>query len=137
MWRCSSCSQKVEARKGLRLDTVPKILTIQLKRFIFDFQRVCGSGTVTQLNSRRPILKGGRVKINHRVAFPEILHMAPFVEAAAGMVRPSHLRSYTKPSGGPGLDYQLFAILMHSGTAMGGHYYAYIMNLDGVRSSCR
>lgn len=95
MWRCSRCNHKVEARKGLRFYSLPDILTVQLKRFVYDPERRC------------------RVKLNDRVTFEDHLDLTEHLYCEDPSKRKKHL-------------YKLFAILMHSGTAMGGHYYAFI-----------
>jgi len=51
-WFCERCDKKVRADKGLRLNTAPLFLTLQLKRFDFDYQT------------------WQRVKLNNRVTFP-------------------------------------------------------------------
>jgi len=51
-----------------------------------------------------------RVKVNQKVTVAETIDMNKYVEE-------------TKEGG---LPYDLFAIMMHSGTARGGHYYSYI-----------
>ena len=100
-WRCDVCREKVEAKKGLTLHKLPPILTIQLKRFVFDF-------TVQQ-----------RAKLQHRVTFPEMLDLQSFISAGDSSSLPSPLL------------YDLFAVLMHSGTANGGHYFSYIRSANG------
>ena len=104
--RCSSTScgdGKHPATKGLLLRSLPPILTFQLKRFIFDFHLM------------------QRIKVNDAFEFPRRIDMSEFVTAppVEGQPKPSML-------------YDLFAILMHSGVAQGGHYYAYLRSLkDG------
>jgi ubiquitin C-terminal hydrolase len=54
-----------------------------------------------------------RIKLTHSVAFDLELDMKPFLEENSGASEAEHV-------------YELFAVLVHSGTAMGGHYYSYI-----------
>lgn len=49
-----------------------------------------------------------RVKLNDKVEFPNVLNIAPFVTS------------------GEQVEYELFSIMIHSGGAHGGHYFAYI-----------
>jgi ubiquitin C-terminal hydrolase len=107
-WRCGGCNEKVEAKKGLMLTKLPDILTIQLKRFVFDFAR------------------RARVKVHNKVTFPTELNMATYAA--------SETDDTTTSSDAP-LFYDLFAILMHSGTAMGGHYFAFIRDATNNRWS--
>ena len=53
-------STMVDAHKGLRFSDLPYILTLQLKRFDFDYSTM------------------RRIKINDRVTFPEVLSPPPF-----------------------------------------------------------
>ncbi|XP_003746614.1 ubiquitin carboxyl-terminal hydrolase 47 [Galendromus occidentalis] len=94
-YHCEKCKKKCDALKGLKFVSFPKILTLQLKRFDFDY------------------LTMRRIKLNDRVEFPEVLDLNGFIES--------------KP---PKTEYvyDLFAVLIHSGSANGGHYYAYIRN---------
>ena len=53
-YSCEKCDKKVDALKGLRFERLPYILTMQLKRFDFDydtFRRI-------KLNSRCATLSG-------------------------------------------------------------------------------
>ena len=115
----------VDAHKGLDLSDVPYILTLQLKRFDFDY------------NTMR------RIKIKDRVAFGEELDMAPFLSKTA---RPKRRESLGSPhkgqtpcsapadalravagggdsaAGSPGLIqdsdavYDLYSVMVHSGS---------------------
>jgi hypothetical protein len=58
---CDRCGTKVDAFKGLRLYRLPRILTLQLKRFDYDWCTM------------------RRVKLNNRVEFPQVLDMKPFL----------------------------------------------------------
>ncbi|ETN63869.1 ubiquitin carboxyl-terminal hydrolase 47 [Anopheles darlingi] len=193
---CDTCKKKCDAHKGLKFTKFPYILTLQLKRFDFDYQSF------------------HRIKLNDKVTFPELLNLNHFVNApsdtgssefklttstiaaaAAAAAESSNgngsmmmetaenfmksdecsttdsgsaLEEDTFPNGGgttlssatttpndqymqdddEGIDmcngdskpsplnnsfsapgpykYELFAIMIHSGSASGGHYYAYI-----------
>lgn len=60
-WMCERCGHKVDALKGLRFETAPRLLTMQLKRFDFDWNR------------------GARIKLYNKFAFPFTLDMTPFM----------------------------------------------------------
>ncbi|KAG2388438.1 hypothetical protein C9374_000602 [Naegleria lovaniensis] len=95
-WICEELgNKKIDAIKGLKLKTLPYILTLHLKRFDYDLQ------TWT------------RIKLGNMVTFPYELDMKKYVTNQSG----SHI-------------YDLFAVLIHSGSALGGHYYAYIKSLS-------
>jgi len=112
--RCSSdkCGgTKQPALKGLSLlSPLPAILTFQLKRFLFDFKLL------------------QRVKLNDAFDFPQRIDMSEFLAK-----RPDDATAAVPAgtSASPSTVYELFAILMHSGVALGGHYYAYLRCPDG------
>lgn len=151
----------MDANKGLQLADLPYILTLQLKRFDFDYTTM------------------RRIKITERVTFPEVLDLAPYVANPArpqkrrlSLASPSASasggrnlaavddaraavdaadRAGRKDSGGdiqspsPCTDgqapssprskagpdlYDLYSVMVHSGSAFGGHYYAYIKDVS-------
>eukprot|EP01012_Entosiphon_sulcatum_P020819 TRINITY_DN25687_c1_g1_i1.p1 TRINITY_DN25687_c1_g1~~TRINITY_DN25687_c1_g1_i1.p1 ORF type:complete len:729 (+),score=146.84 TRINITY_DN25687_c1_g1_i1:82-2187(+) len=102
-WRCDSCGQLSDAKKGLRLDTTPQIFTIQLRRFDFDMEKL------------------ERVKIYDGIHIPLVLDVTPWI--------PAHRRAEDPEAN----LYDLFSVLLHRGSAHGGHYFAYIRNLKTDR----
>jgi ubiquitin carboxyl-terminal hydrolase 47 len=134
---CEKCNKKVDARKGLKFTKFPYVLMLQLKRFDYDFQL-----------SRR-------VKLNDYVAFPDILNMNPYLNTDV----PRRVQQEgSEPQSGMDIDngqdelpkdakrklqldklletgpnvYELYGVLVHRGSALGGHYYAYIRSFrDG------
>ncbi|XP_029642939.1 ubiquitin carboxyl-terminal hydrolase 47 isoform X1 [Octopus sinensis] len=172
---CEKCGRKCDAHKGLKFVSFPYLLTLQLKRFDFDCNTM------------------HRIKLNHRMTFPEVLdinHMieevdcnlshseGPLVEdirhqaiktmetnehsqlggdmsdeaidegieiesSTTATLTNSESSSLSSESAtndrnskesdakGPYV-YELFSIMIHSGSAAGGHYYAYIKSFkDG------
>jgi ubiquitin carboxyl-terminal hydrolase 47 len=103
---CDNCNKKVDALKGLRFREFPYYLVLQLKRFDYDWSTL------------------QRIKLNNRVSFPITLDMSPFL--------------YTSSSESPSPSstdsskymYQLCSVLIASGGAMGGHYFAYIYSFE-------
>uniref|UniRef100_A0A670HS80 Ubiquitin carboxyl-terminal hydrolase 47 n=1 Tax=Podarcis muralis TaxID=64176 RepID=A0A670HS80_PODMU len=89
---CERCKKKCDARKGLRFLHFPYLLTLQLKRFDFDYTTM------------------HRIKLNDRMTFPEELDMGSFIDIEDEN----------------SLLYELFSVMVHSGSAAGGHYYACI-----------
>lgn len=100
-YNCEKCAKKVDAKKGYRFQKLPAVLTLQLARFTFDYNTM------------------GRVKDNREVLFESSMDLSHLMEDAKN----SPTNSQNK--------YELFAVLMHSGTASGGHYFAYIKSFDG------
>ena len=114
--------EKVDAWKGLRLATLPPLLTIHLKRFELDY--------TTMRN----------VKVNDRVEFVERLHFErrSSVTRASGEAEPAGADGCWHPREGAAtpettadaLEYELYSVLVHAGTATSGHYYAYIKDVS-------
>ncbi|CAJ0955585.1 unnamed protein product, partial [Mesorhabditis belari] len=121
---CENCNAKQDAHKGLRITQFPKLLTIQLKRFDFDYNTM------------------HRIKLNDRMTFPDVLNLNPFV----GDNKPNFDDEKDQTvRAGESLDqkavealikeegeyvYELFSVMVHAGSAAGGHYFAYIKNMD-------
>ena len=101
-WQCDDDGTKVDARKGLAFGSFPPLLTLHLKRFIFDWA------------TER------RLKLNDPVEIDATLNVAEYLSAEGAEVS-AHDADRA--------DFELFGILIHAGTAMGGHYYAYIKDL--------
>ncbi|CAI5763422.1 ubiquitin carboxyl-terminal hydrolase 47 isoform X1 [Podarcis lilfordi] len=145
---CERCKKKCDARKGLRFLHFPYLLTLQLKRFDFDYTTM------------------HRIKLNDRMTFPEELDMGSFIDiedekspqtesctdSGAENEGSCHSDQMSNDfSNDDGVDegiclesnsaaeriskaaseknsllYELFSVMVHSGSAAGGHYYACI-----------
>lgn len=147
-YSCETCQKKCDAHKGLKFSQFPYILTLHLKRFDFDYQTF------------------HRIKLNDKVTFPQSLNLNGFVNTATAFAAESapasnghgdestaaeqgqvngHAPADTdseKPEkstfgshSGPYL-YELFAIMIHSGSASGGHYYVYIKDFESGHWFC-
>lgn len=188
-WNCDRCATKRDAIKGLKFAKLPYLLSLQLKRFDFDYATM------------------NRIKLHNRVTFPKYLDMNSYVsdtasgrgeiarkmsmerhelEATAsgrrssvtGDADTSHranrlssmdetqalafdnvtdlddvggVANQTQQDADATMDtwsaafdphemikrngphvYELYSVLIHSGSALGGHYYAYIKSFaDG------
>ncbi|KAG8756743.1 hypothetical protein FRC12_010477 [Ceratobasidium sp. 428] len=129
-------SQQYIHRRALKrylIATPPPVLVIHLKRF----QQVAGAGAM---------FFGSLRKLDDFVAFPEVLDVAPFVapnreEYGMGRAKKTAAgRANDKVTAhGPGLGwfgrgrekekavkYRLYAVVVHIGSMLGGHYIAYI-----------
>uniref|UniRef100_A0A3B5QI93 Ubiquitin carboxyl-terminal hydrolase 47 n=1 Tax=Xiphophorus maculatus TaxID=8083 RepID=A0A3B5QI93_XIPMA len=146
---CERCKKKCDARKGLRFLHFPYLLTLQLKRFDFDYTTM------------------HRIKLNDRMTFPEELDMSPFIDVEdekspqtesctdsgaenEGSCHSDQMSndfstddcvdegicldstSSTERALKPKslLTFELFSVMVHSGSAAGGHYYAYIKSFS-------
>ncbi|KPI93410.1 putative ubiquitin carboxyl-terminal hydrolase FAF [Papilio xuthus] len=116
---CDKCSKKVVTVKRLCLNKLPPVLVIQLKRFEYDFEKVCA------------------IKFNDYFEFPRELDVEPYT--AWGLARAEG--DATLWDGGeeqtPETHYQLSGIVVHSGQASGGHYYSYVLLRDNGSESGR
>lgn len=126
---CEKCARKVVTVKRLCVKKLPPILAIQLKRFEYDFERVCA------------------IKFNDYFEFGRDLDMDPYTVSGLakleGEVIDCDLDESVKDSC---TKYHLSGIVVHSGQASGGHYYSYILNRedkkwykfdDGEVTECR
>ncbi|RNA07474.1 ubiquitin carboxyl-terminal hydrolase 64E isoform X1, partial [Brachionus plicatilis] len=84
---CETCQQKCAAHKGLKFESFPYILSLQLKRFDFDYRTM------------------SRFKIGSVVTFPQTLNVKKYLPDTAAQEH---------------CDYELFSIMIHSGSASGG-----------------
>jgi ubiquitin carboxyl-terminal hydrolase 47 len=105
---CSKCNKMCRAHKGLKFQSFPYILSLQLKRFDFDYNTM------------------SRFKLSNSVTFPEFLNVRKYLNTDE---EENDLQSSTTPIE-KFYDYELFSIMIHSGSATGGHYYAYIKSFD-------
>lgn len=87
--------------KQASLESLPPLLMLHLKRFSFDFR----------------IMR--RVKLHTALNIEKEVDMAPFL-ATSDTHTPQ-----------PDLRYELYGIMIHMGSAMGGHYFAYINPGEG------
>ncbi|XP_052243350.1 ubiquitin carboxyl-terminal hydrolase 47-like isoform X4 [Dreissena polymorpha] len=151
---CEKCNKKCDAHKGLKFISFPYLLTLQMKRFDFDYSTM------------------HRIKLNDKMSFPEILNLNYLIEEvhtnAESAMSPDRENTVIESNAakncnddavdegieveagcsGSSLEeeneknkqaeaqgpyvYELFSIMIHSGSAAGGHYYAYIKCLtDG------
>ncbi|KAF8817763.1 putative Ubiquitin carboxyl-terminal hydrolase 64E, partial [Cardiosporidium cionae] len=85
-YACDSCNKKCDAFKGTWLAKLPPTLTIQIKRFLFDF--------VTLM----------RTKVNDKVSFPSVLNMNAFVGVTANsLAKESAIHTSCESSVNPSL----------------------------------
>lgn len=132
-YKCEGCGKLTTALKGTSICTLPYILTLQVKRFDFDMETF------------------ERIKINSEIKYPSYLDMHEFLEGNEAAVVKKYtggadpalpytfgarhadsdedVPEFDAASPGEGF-YELFAVLIHSGSAYGGHYFSHIKDLD-------
>ncbi|CAH1960059.1 unnamed protein product [Acanthoscelides obtectus] len=114
-YHCEKCSKKVVTVKRLCVKKLPPVLTIQLKRFEYDFERVCA------------------IKFNDYFEFPRELDMSPYTVRGLAEIEGEIIDCDEDPNppGDTCTKYRLTGIVVHSGQASGGHYYSYIRTYSG------
>ena len=105
---CDNCNQKQNFKKGLKFSTLPPLLFIQLKRFTFDLMTM------------------RRKKLGQKVIFPDTLDMSQYLGDDDQAIKDYCERNNATKDD---LMYELYGIIIQSGGALGGHYYAYIKDL--------
>lgn len=115
---CERCNSKQTAEKSIKFKTVPKILNLQLKRFEFDWN--------TNM----------RVKIHDEVGFPAELDLSKYMVDSDLMEQLNKEKQNEEVEmqdvQADSLQYELIGVLVHTGNAGFGHYYAFIKHfVDG------
>ena len=132
---CDHCGTKRDAERGSRIRKLPPVLIFTLKRFQFASEETHGGDL-------------RRRKLNNRMTFPLVLDMNEFIIGARLLERRdsqtlpvlefkasgSQIERYMS-NRGPEV-YELFAVLVHSGNAQGGHYYTLVYDLVKGRWLC-
>ncbi|CAG9771327.1 unnamed protein product [Ceutorhynchus assimilis] len=112
-YHCEKCAKKVLTVKRLCVKKLPPILAIQLKRFEYDFERVCA------------------IKFNDYFEFPRELDMEPYTVSGLVKIEGEIIDCNLDPNASDVCTkYRLSGIVVHSGQASGGHYYSYIRHRD-------
>lgn len=116
---CSRCGDVQQAKtKQLAVRRLPPMLTLHLKRFEHVQPKAGGGGGGDNTVGR---------KIDVHVAFPFVLSMRPY---CASYTIKSRYGNRVSPAADVMIDdkykYDLFAVVVHSGTMDSGHYIAYV-----------
>ncbi|CAG9530513.1 unnamed protein product [Cercopithifilaria johnstoni] len=154
---CEGCRRKQNALKGLRIIKFPYLLSIQLKRFDFD----CNTLHRIKLNDKMtfPALLNlnefvydatkseppkkmswasavsmPRKKDEPTTSKPNLCDYVSRAEQNDGHLDEQEIDMLLKRDG-PFL-YELFSVMVHQGNASGGHYFAYIKNMDQDKWFC-
>ncbi|XP_037946182.1 probable ubiquitin carboxyl-terminal hydrolase FAF isoform X2 [Teleopsis dalmanni] len=108
-YHCDKCDKKVVTVKRLCVKKLPPVLAIQLKRFEYDYERVCA------------------IKFNDYFEFPRVLDMEPYTVSGLAKLEGEVIEIGDNcSSNGETTKYELTGIVVHSGQASGGHYFSYI-----------
>ncbi|XP_023293279.2 probable ubiquitin carboxyl-terminal hydrolase FAF isoform X1 [Lucilia cuprina] len=108
-YHCDKCDKKVVTIKRLCVKKLPPVLAIQLKRFEYDYERVCA------------------IKFNDYFEFPRLLDMEPYTVSGLAKLEGEVIEVGDNcQSNDECTKYELTGIVVHSGQASGGHYFSYI-----------
>jgi ubiquitin carboxyl-terminal hydrolase 9/24 len=111
VYYCEKCNIKMNTVKRLCVKKLPPILTIHLKRFEYDYERLCP------------------IKFNDYFEFPRVLDMEPYtvwgLAKAEGEVIDYDIDEESNRD--VSTLYHLTGIVVHSGQASCSHYYSYIL----------
>jgi len=158
-YKCENCGGYQEAEKGFRFTAFPYLLAIQLKRFTLDYS----TGFRVKLNDRMTF--PDYLDLNDFIYKPGVKSTAKPAKlsyAAMAKSQPQTIKEEEEMKSQPSLShdsdgwlnkppdcaevqemlkkgkyvYELFAILIHQGSATGGHYFAYIKNLEQSKWLC-
>ncbi|RNA39982.1 ubiquitin carboxyl-terminal hydrolase 40 [Brachionus plicatilis] len=103
-YRCEKCNnQYCDAEKYCQLKSLPPILTLSLLRFTYNL-------TTFQ-----------RIKETGRFEFPFEINLKEYMED-----------SIKSKISNDSTIYELFSVIIHSGSAYGGHYHCYIRDFDKI-----
>ncbi|XP_059086581.1 ubiquitin carboxyl-terminal hydrolase puf-like [Tigriopus californicus] len=121
MYTCSGCDKKVRAEKRACFKDLPKIIAFNTMRYTFNM--------LTMLKE----------KVNTHFSFPFRLDMSPYMEEnlipndkqdvkkeANSAATPEPKEPLPKKNEDLSYEYELIGVTVHTGTADGGHYYAFI-----------
>ena len=112
MYTCSQCNKKVRAEKRACFKRLPKVLAFNTMRYTFNVNTMI------------------KEKVNTHFSFPFRLDMSPYMEenllpSDKEDVKKSE-ESQKEVEENPSYEYELIGVTVHTGTADGGHYYAFI-----------
>ncbi|XP_040568738.2 ubiquitin carboxyl-terminal hydrolase 34 [Lepeophtheirus salmonis] len=106
MYTCSQCGKKVRAEKRACFKKLPKILAFNTMRYTFNM--------ITMLKE----------KVNTHFSFPFCLDMSPYMEK--NLIPGKSEKEDQDNESTKGYEYEIIGVTVHTGTADGGHYYAFI-----------
>ncbi|XP_030369464.1 probable ubiquitin carboxyl-terminal hydrolase FAF isoform X2 [Scaptodrosophila lebanonensis] len=119
-YHCDKCDKKVVTIKRLCVKKLPPVLAIQLKRFEYDYERVCA------------------IKFNDYFEFPRILDMEPYTVSGLAKLEGEVVEIGDNcQTNVETTKYELTGIVVHSGQASGGHYFSYILSKNPANGKCQ
>lgn len=141
---CETCGEKTDAYKGMKFSRLPYILALQLKRFDLDYNTLQRKKINDRVTFPTILDMAKAVEQEDEDNDDQIEHISSMsnIECEHESLSEGHsessrennevnMSSVDKDSSSEGVlnngsFYELFSIMIHSGSALGGHYYAYI-----------
>ena len=111
-YRCSVCGDKQDAKKGIKLVMLPYFLSIFMKRWTFDFRTF------------------RRIKIQKGISFPMKFDGSIYINSDGYLQNDNENNDTNDNNTVPPMIYELYSIMVHTGGATGGHYFAYIKDFE-------
>lgn len=111
-YHCEKYDRKIRVMKRCCIKTLPNTLCVTLKRFDFDFSSM------------------QKVKINDLFEFPLTVNLKPWTKCGLKDQIPPEANYEPPELDESYYEYELVGVLVHSGTADGGHYYSYIKDRE-------
>mgnify|MGYP002624222439 CR=1 FL=1 len=103
-YKCEKCGQKVSLKKWSKIISLPNYINFGLNRFTYDYNTF------------------ERVKLNNKFEFPLEINMKEFCDISNSENNNNNDEDYL---------YELYGVIVHSGTPYSGHYYSYIRDMTG------
>ena len=100
-YKCEKCEQKVSLTKWSKIISLPKYINFGLNRFTYDYN-TCE-----------------RIKLNNKFEFPLEINLKEFCDIEGKNISDEEYL------------YELYGVIVHSGTPYSGHYYSYIRDMTG------
>ena len=101
-YHCEKCDKKVSLKKWSKIISLPNYINFGLNRFSYDYNTF------------------ERIKLNNKFEFPLELNMKQFCDINDKNLTQENDNDYL---------YELYGVIVHSGTPFSGHYYSYIRDM--------
>ena len=105
-YKCEKCGQKVSLKKWSKIISLPNYINFGLNRFTYDYNTF------------------ERVKLNNKFEFPLEINMKEFCDFSN-----TENNVDNKDNNDEDYLYELYGVIVHSGTPYSGHYYSYIRDM--------
>ena len=101
-YKCENCDKKVSLKKWSKIISLPNYINFGLNRFSYDYTTF------------------ERIKLNNKFEFPLELNMKEYCDLSEKENGQINDNDYL---------YELYGVIVHSGTPFSGHYYSYIRDM--------